>query len=57
LIDDFDEQCVPVRRDRCSTTSNSSNDDQNGKSSSEIIDKEVFLIQNSDITANLFFLT
>jgi len=47
---ELDECCLPIRPERCVTTSESSDDEQTEKVSIEIIDKQVFT-SYSDQTA------
>ncbi len=57
MTDERDERRVPISPDRCSTTSESSNNDQTKKSLIEIIDKQVFTsYSNSNIITDLFVL-
>jgi len=52
---ELDECCLPIRPERCVTTSESSDDEQTEKVSIEIIDKQVFTSYSDEIV-DLFVL-
>jgi hypothetical protein len=56
-IGELDQCCLPIRPERCVTTSENSDNDQTEKLPLEIIDKQVFTsCSDSNITTDLFVL-